>query len=245
MTQLSWRISSQEEYPTSMRYERLSNSPNTIQMILVFQIFELEGQLDSALDTHEQGAPAPQGHARTGSMRRARGSVGSNTYPRIPSQSSRKPDSSPGPQTRLRVAPSLTRPAETTVQASPLAQLFQPLIVDEVIPEDAQPNVGTREGVSYGPVSRRRLSSATTLQRMVPPSREGDSTSAFVHSPERRSESLEPETAEEAEEEESTLGKLELSRRLDLIEERQRRIEGLLIEVVGHMRVGDAKREGV
>jgi len=238
MPQLSWIIYSQEEYPISMRYERFSNGPNTIHMILVFQIFELEGQLDSALDTYDQGAPAPQGHARTGSMRRARGSMGSNTHPRIPSQSSRKPDSSPGPQTRPRVivTPSLTRPAETTVQASPLAQLFQPLIVDEVIPEDAQPNVGTREGVSYGPVSRRRLSSATTLQRVIPPSREGDSTSALVHSPEQRSESLQPETAEETEEKESTLGNLELSRRLDSIEERQRRIEDLLVEVVGRMR---------
>jgi len=51
---------------------------------------------------------------------------------------------------------------------------------------------------------------------------------------------LEPETAEETEEKESTLGNLELSRRLDSIEERQRRIESLLIEVVGHMRVGPA-----
>jgi hypothetical protein len=71
---------------------------------------------------------------------------------------------------------------------------------------------------------------------MIPPSREGDSTGAFVHSPEQRSGSLEPETAEETEEKESTLGNLEFSRRLDSIEERQRRIEELLVEVVGRMR---------
>ena len=127
-------------------------------------------------------------------------------------------------------------PAETTVHASPLAQLFHPLIVDDAIPENAQPNAGTRDGVSYGPVSRRRLSSATTLQRMFPPNREGDN--AIVQSPDQRSEALwEPETAEETEEKESTLGSLEWARRLDSIEKRQQRIEELLLEVVSGIRV--------
>src|SRR6266851_489031 len=186
---------------------------------------------------HDQGAPPLMGHARTGSVRRPRGSIGSNTYSRVPSQSSRKLDSSPGPQTRLRLMPPPGRPAETTVQASPLAQLFQPVIVDEAIPEDAQVNTGTRDGVSYGPMSRRRLSSATTLQRMIPPSRESDS--AFMQSPDQRSEALpEPETAEETEEKESALGKFEWAKRLDSIERRQKRIEELLTEVVSGMRVG-------
>jgi len=199
-------------------------------------IFELEGQLDSALDTHDQGGYPQIGHTRTGSVRHARGSIGSSTYPRMPSQSSRKPDSSPGPHARLRVMPPLNRPAETTVHASPLAQLFHPLIVDDAIPEDAQPNAGTRDGVSYGPASRRRLSSATTLQRMFPQSREGDN--AIVQSPDQRSEALwEPETAEETEEKESTLGNLEWARRLDSIEKRQQRIEELLHEVVSGIRV--------
>jgi len=120
--------------------------------------------------------------------------------------------------------------------ASPLAQLFQPLIVDDPIPEDAQLNAGTRDGVSYGPLSRRRLSSATTLQRMFPSSREVDN--AIVQSPDQRSEALwEPETAEETEEKESTLGSLEWARRLDSIEKRQQRIEELLHEVVSGIRV--------
>jgi hypothetical protein len=64
------------------------------------QIFELEDQLDSALDTHDQqDAPPPMGHsAKPIIVRRARGSVGSHTYSRAPSQSSLKPDSSPGRQ---------------------------------------------------------------------------------------------------------------------------------------------------
>lgn len=132
------------------------------------------------------------------------------------------------------------------VHASPLAQLFHPLIVDDAIPEDAQPNAGTRDGVSYGPLSRRRLSSATTLQKMFPSS-QGDN--AIVQSPDQRSEALwEPETAEETEEKESTLGSLEWARRLDSIEKRQQRIEELLLEVVSGIRVerseSSSEREG-
>ncbi|KAH9032334.1 hypothetical protein EDB84DRAFT_1491009, partial [Lactarius hengduanensis] len=47
-------------------------------------IFELEEQLDSALDTHDSGALPPIGRQRTGSIRQTRGSVGSK---RIPSMS--------------------------------------------------------------------------------------------------------------------------------------------------------------
>lgn len=144
---------------------------------------------------------------------------------------------------RHRVTSSLNRPAETTVQASPLAQLFQPVIVDEVMcevmPGDPQSYTGTRDGVSYGPASRRRLSSATTLQRMIPPSREGDGAFGQSLSPDPRPEALwEPETAEETGEKESTLGSLEWARRLDSIERRQKRIEELLIEVANRMGQG-------
>jgi len=48
----------------------------------------------------------------------------------------------------------------------------------------------------------------------------------------------EPETAEETEEREETLGKLEWDRRLESIEKRQKRIEELLNEVVSGMRHG-------
>ena len=122
------------------------------------------------------------------------------------------------------------------VQPSPLAQLYHPVIVDEVIPEDSQPPTGTRDAVSYGPVSRRRLSSATTLQRMIQSNRdrEGDMT---VQSSDQRSDLLfEPETAGETEEKEATLGNLEWERRLDSIDRRQKRIEELLTEVVGGLR---------
>ena len=157
----------------------------------------------------------------------------------MPSQSFR-PDGSPGPQARHRITTSLSRPPDATVQPSPLAQLFHPVIVDEAIPEDARPIAGTRDGVSYGSLSRRRLSSGTTLQRMLPSSREGDL--GLARSPGQLSEGLwELETAGETEEKESTLGNLEWARRLESIEKRQKRIEELLIEVVSGMRSSDGR----
>jgi hypothetical protein len=120
-------------------------------------------------------------------------------------------------------------------QASPLAQLFQPLIVDEVIPEVTQPYAGARDIVSYGPASRRRLSSGTTLQRMIQSSREGDTLA--VQTPDQRSDvSWEPETAEETAEKEATLGSLEWERRLNALDRGQKRIEELLDEIVSRMR---------
>jgi hypothetical protein len=157
-------------------------------------------------------------------------SVGSSTISRMPSQSFRRPDGSPGPQARHRITTSLSRPADAAVQPSPLAQLFQPVIVDEAIPEDVRLTAGTRDGVSYGSLSRRRLS-GTTLQKMLLASRESEP--GLTRSPGQLSEGLwEPETAGETEEKESTLGNLEWARRLDSIEKRQKRIEDLLIELV-------------
>ncbi|KAH8983178.1 hypothetical protein EDB86DRAFT_3106522 [Lactarius hatsudake] len=191
-------------------------------------IFELEEQLDSALDTHDSGALPPMGRQRTGSLRQTRGSVGSK---RMPSMSSMKPDGSPGRHGRHRVASVLNRPVDPMAQASPLAQLFQPLIVDEAIPEDAYPQAGTREGVSYGPATRRRLSSGTMLQRTAPANRENEIE--IVSSPGERSGLLwEPETAEETQEEDSALGSLEWARRLGSIEKRQKRMEELLSDIL-------------
>jgi hypothetical protein len=207
------------------------------------QIFELEEQLDSALESHDQGVPPSMGHPRTGLVQRTRGSSGSHNYRRVPSQSSMKPDRSPGRQPRPRVVPVYHRPAET-VQASPLAQIFQPLIVDEVIPEDARPYARTRDGVSYGPATRRRLSSTTTLQRMISSGRESDNV--VGRSPDEQSEAIwEPETVEDTEEKESMLGSLHWARRLDSIEKRQERIEELLYEVLRGMRGSNMYRDGV
>ena len=154
----------------------------------------------------------------------------------MPSVSSIKPDASPGRQARHRVGSILNRPVDSMAQASPLAQLFQPLIVDEVIPEDAYP----RDGVSYGPVTRRRLSSATMLQKTTSANRENEIE--IVSSPGERSGLLwEPETAEETQEKDSTLGSLEWARRLDSIEKRQKRMEELLSDILAAVERSDGR----
>jgi hypothetical protein len=77
---------------------------------------------------------------------------------------------------------------------------------------------------------------------MIPSGRESDNV--IRQSPDEQSEGLwEPETAEDTEEKESTLGNLEWARRLDSIEKRQKRIEELLYEVLREMRSGDKNRE--
>lgn len=69
---------------------------------------------------------------------------------------------------------------------------------------------------------------------MAQPSREGD---MIVQSLDQRSDMFwEPETAEETEEKEATLGSLEWERRLDSLDRRQKRIEELLVEIVHRMR---------
>lgn len=153
----------------------------------------------------------------------------------MPSGSSIKADGSPGRQARHRVTSVLNRPVDTTSQASPLAQLFQPVIVDEAIPEDTHPYARTRDVVSYGPASRRRMSSATTLHKIIPTTRESENEimSSPEQGPGEQSGLLwEPETAEETQEEESTLGSLEWARRLDSIERRQKRMEDLLGDIL-------------
>jgi len=117
-------------------------------------------------------------------------------------------------------------------QASPLAQLFQPLIVDDAFREDTCPQAQAGPlDVSYGPASRRRLSSGTMLQRVLPTNREQENDMVAT-SGERTDLLWEPETAEETREKESTLGSLEWARRLDGIEKRQKRMEELLGDIL-------------
>jgi hypothetical protein len=156
-----------------------------------------------------------------------------------------------GPRThhpRPRATSFLSRVEPAPSQPSPLAQIYQPLVIDEIREED-QPQPGTRDALSYGPATRRRLSSmikrptdnlktntaqSTALRGFstVGP-RPGLSTTLSTSPGQQRQDwqSDGPETATEAEEKESTLGAVQLSRRLDVIEERQKRIEELLVGI--------------
>lgn len=152
----------------------------------------------------------------------------------------------------------------TTSSASPLALLFQPLVVEEdVIAEDQEDNQNPPRApnlISYGPASRRRLVSvgprrrshalgetspvSSALNRWQNPesrqpshsltrSDDGDHFSRSLY-PTRinPSTSSVPETAGQIlEDEEKEGGEGGLSRRLDLIEERQRRIEEMLVKL--------------
>jgi len=81
--------------------------------------------------------------------------------------------SSPHPIPRPRVNSVLNRGLEVAQSfTSPLAQIFQPLIVDDDgIPEDSEQNSGHAPPmISYGPASRRRLSSMTGRRMTSDPS---------------------------------------------------------------------------
>lgn len=131
---------------------------------------------------------------------------------------------------------------------SPLAQIFQPLVVDEEIPEDAEPGPSSSltvpSGISYGPASRRKISlmhrspaadSATSLSHRFPTMGskgigEGGDLSS---SPDPDSLHRDPETAEQVQEEESaTGGTTQWTKRLETLEQGQKRIEDLLVQLL-------------
>lgn len=142
----------------------------------------------------------------------------------------------------------------TDTLQSPLAQVFQPVVVDDEIPEELpsdkgtslQPPSGDGHIVSYGPASRRRLTSMHLASK-----RGSDSTAqasgtsrrpAFpaidtrpeilVTAPLSASPDRQPETAEEVEESMGSSGGLiELSQRIRDMEDRQKRIENILIQL--------------
>jgi hypothetical protein len=146
--------------------------------------------------------------------------------------------------------------------SSPLAQLYQPLVVEEEAPETSSsyqtgngqraPGMSGPLGVSYGPASRRRLSSVAGPRplgaafgpnsgsfkdsllsqgnlRKFPSGSHPPSEQSFAASPEqedelpKRSSSIMDETSHES--------GAEMAKRLRKIEESQKRIEQLLMQV--------------
>ena len=155
-----------------------------------------------------------------------------------------------------------------TSSASPLALLFQPLVVDDdVITEDQEDNQNPPKApniLSYGPASRRRLVSlgprrrsraltetspvASTLNRWQRPdsrqpshsltrSDDGDQISMGPDPGQiNPSTSSVHETAGQVlEDEERDGGEPGLSRRLEMMEERQRRIEAMLVKLTENL----------
>jgi len=137
---------------------------------------------------------------------------------------------------------------------SPLAQVFQPLVVDDDVPKDGLPQSIPLHFVSYGPASRRRLASiqsgrrptdtpdpTPTTQRRSPWPVTNTRREAF-DDPGSLSTSLQndqPETAQESEEtssEDSSM--VRWFKRIESMEERQKRIEDMLLELTGRAQRG-------
>ena len=206
---------------------------------------------------HPDSAPIPQPSGGD------HGSLRSQVPPTIPEVSTKGPTHQPTHQfpTRPRLN-SLVNPA--TSSASPLALLFQPLIVDEdVIVEDQEDNQNVQKApnlLSYGPASRRRLVSlaprrrgrtptdispvASTLNRWQRPDTRqpshsltrSDDGDRFSRSPDHvqanpSTLSVAETAGQVLEEEEEEGGEPGLSRRLAAMEERQKRIEEMLMKL--------------
>lgn len=153
-----------------------------------------------------------------------------------------------------------------TSSASPLALLYQPIVVEEEAvaddhQDDNQNSMKPPNLLSYGPTSRRRLISIDPKRHGRTLAEKSSATSALnrwqqdtrqlSHSPTRSEEvdqlsrspdpinpssSSVPETAAQVlEEEEREGGEPGLSKRLELMEERQKRIEGMLMKLVEHL----------
>ncbi|TFK39792.1 hypothetical protein BDQ12DRAFT_722005 [Crucibulum laeve] len=134
-------------------------------------IFEIEDEYDSALDTIDD-------NVSFGGHQLRRVSASSAIRPPRPTQA--PADSPPRPIPRPRVHSVLVRTADSSQNfPSPLAQVFQPLVVDEDIPEEESEDTATAapSGVSYGPASRRRLASIQSMHK-----RPGDSLLTQVQS---------------------------------------------------------------
>ncbi|KDQ26658.1 hypothetical protein PLEOSDRAFT_1077531 [Pleurotus ostreatus PC15] len=148
---------------------------------------------------------------------------------------------------RTRVASLLSDAAHNAAHAvSPLAQLFQPLIVDDSIPEESE--TGTEDGqahqphvvlpvpqISYGPASRRRLSSIARMRKF--PGTSGSASTDHEHPMSESPSQLEETASQMKKDEGDDMGNTssQVFSRLEKIEERQQRIERLLEQVVAGM----------
>ncbi|KAG1860718.1 hypothetical protein DFJ58DRAFT_778640 [Suillus subalutaceus] len=147
---------------------------------------------------------------------------------------------------RRRVNSQISR-ADITQSISPLVQVFQPLIADDVDddPKEGTPHSAPAPLVSYGPASRRLASMQSMMRpdpipivQRRPPLPVINTRPEIFDGPGSLSaspqQSTQPETAEEAEEssfeDRSMVRWLERMKRM---EERQKRIEDLLLELVG------------
>lgn len=141
-----------------------------------------------------------------------------------------------------------SRPPDNTQTASPLAQLYQPLGVDgDTIGSDEDHGALTPTLVSYGPTSRKRPTSARrAIRDPTPKSRRYSSTEGIKLSPNLLL-STSPEQPEifgngQGESKTDSEG-TDISKAIEEIEKRQRRMEDLL-NVIAYKLEGSTGRMG-
>ncbi|EIN06002.1 hypothetical protein PUNSTDRAFT_127492 [Punctularia strigosozonata HHB-11173 SS5] len=227
-------------------------------------VFDIEEDMNSALsETEELSGFLPSTSISTArkqsSSSQKRQSISENpAAPRSEASPGNRKEDLPGPSTpapRPRLMSISRVMADTTGQMpSPLAQIYQPLPVDDSILEDESgpPPVVGSPALSFGPVTRRRRLSSRVQPRLPSDGRGGlgvhvrktstGSSPGMRHRPlaedtQTVSQSPDqmpwPETAGQVEEEEGERGNGSLPwiRRLENIEKRQERIEELLLQL--------------
>lgn len=212
---------------------------------MFLQIFEIEEEFESALDTGETGSHwdhQPQHQASP-----------------IPPISPNTPPTSSnmGPAPRARLSSAVSRGVDAVhTFTSPLAQVFQPLVVHDNAPDTVSSTNGPTGpiAVSYGPASRRRLSSMQSMQlrhpeslinqaqvnvsKKFPPKSSPIEQSALWQRPDRaHGESLLTERKPLIDSMETNdVGVSEWTRRMERMEKRQERIEELLVQLTKDIR---------
>ncbi|KAL5531360.1 hypothetical protein ACEPAG_4237 [Sanghuangporus baumii] len=251
-------------------------------------IFDIEDEMmqfasESALDTRDLEStpslkPTATDSARRGSQASRRLSMQSARQMKIvPSNSSaismasqdgQGPSSPPSTKgIRQRLASVVQRGTEAVNNiTSPLAQIYQPLVVDDdIVEEEAEPSQTMQpSNLNYAPGMRRRLSSMHRFPPMQPMSahrrlnsmygqtRDGNlldggvlqesprSTDPFAHDREGRIEeegTSPPEPASQVLEGEETSSRgPQINERLAKIEERQKRLEELILQLIEDLR---------
>lgn len=249
----------------------------------LYQIFDIEAEMSninnaSALDMHDMESTTSarannnpvQRHASQVTPRRvsaqssrARALKARASQSSVHSKTSKDtPEGAMSPSKAIQavregLSSALSRGAEVATNfTSPLAQIYQPLIVDDDLRDEQPAELTQPNMVSYGPASRRRLSSMHRFPPMAPldmrrsgsrgqhalsgapleesPGSSGDATHAQERS--ELSPSI-PEPASQVYEDEGGAGSMpQVVARLNRIDERQKRIEDLILQLSSELK---------
>jgi len=224
------------------------------------------GDLESTNSSRVNNVPVSRRQSRTTSRHLSGQSTRANRLNTRPSQSSDRSrlskDNQEGTMSPTRavqavrdgISSALSKGTEIATNfTSPLAQIYQPLVVDDDLRDDQAAELTQPNMVSYGPASRRRLSSMHRFPPAAPldmrrsgsrgqhafPVQESPRSIGDVKQGRAGGESpmSTPEPASQALEDEGGTGStLQLITRLSRIEERQKRLEDLILQLTSDLK---------